>query len=114
MTGTDTTNKLPGILAGIVLVIFVVMLVADASQKHRDPVAPSPYVGVIAPAPPIAPAAPDIPAVPSLGGGVDTGYENPAAGDDGSFDCVPGQAPVYVGTYDPAGLDGDGDGWGCE
>jgi hypothetical protein len=42
------------------------------------------------------------------------GYENPAPGDDGSYDCPPGDGPVYVGSYDPAGLDGDGDGWGCE
>ncbi|MEX0754119.1 MAG: hypothetical protein WD556_03240 [Actinomycetota bacterium] len=44
----------------------------------------------------------------------DTGYENPAPGDDGSFDCPPGGGPVYVGDDDPAGLDGDGDGIGCE
>ncbi len=42
------------------------------------------------------------------------GYENPAPGDDGSYDCPPGGAPVYVGSNDPAGLDGDGDGIGCE
>jgi hypothetical protein len=42
------------------------------------------------------------------------GYENPAAGDDGSFDCAPGGGPVFVGSSDPAGLDGDGDGIGCE
>jgi hypothetical protein len=42
------------------------------------------------------------------------GYENPAPGDDGTADCVPGQAPVYVGSNDPNGLDRDGDGWGCE
>lgn len=42
------------------------------------------------------------------------GYENPAPGDDGTADCVPGQGPVYVGSSDPNGLDGDGDGIGCE
>jgi hypothetical protein len=42
------------------------------------------------------------------------GYENPATGDDGTADCSPGQAPVYVGSSDPNGLDGDGDGIGCE
>ena len=41
-------------------------------------------------------------------------YENPAPGDDGSFDCPPGGGPVYVGSSDPANLDGDGDGIGCE
>jgi hypothetical protein len=41
-------------------------------------------------------------------------YENPAPGDDGTTDCPPGCAPVYVGTNDPNGFDGDGDGWGCE
>ena len=44
----------------------------------------------------------------------DTGYENPAPGDDGSFDCAPGQGPVMVAPGDPNGLDGDGDGIGCE
>jgi hypothetical protein len=43
-----------------------------------------------------------------------TYYENPAPGDDGSYDCPPGGGPVYVGSNDPAGLDGDGDGIGCE
>lgn len=43
-----------------------------------------------------------------------SGYENPAPGDDGTADCVPGQGPVYVGPSDPNGLDGDGDGIGCE
>jgi hypothetical protein len=43
-----------------------------------------------------------------------SGYENPAPGDDGTADCSPGQAPVYVGTNDPNGLDRDGDGIGCE
>ena len=42
------------------------------------------------------------------------GYENPAPGNDGSYDCPPGGGPVYVGSNDPAGLDGDGDGIGCE
>ncbi len=42
------------------------------------------------------------------------GYENPAPGDDGTADCPPGGGPVYVGLNDPNGLDGDGDGWGCE
>jgi hypothetical protein len=42
------------------------------------------------------------------------GYENPAPGDDGTADCVPGQAPIYVGSNDPNGPDGDGDGDGCE
>jgi hypothetical protein len=42
------------------------------------------------------------------------GYENPAPGDDGSWDCAPGQGPVPVGPDDPNGLDGDGDGIGCE
>lgn len=42
------------------------------------------------------------------------GYENPAPGNDGTPDCAPGQGPVYVGNNDPYGLDGDGDGWGCE
>jgi hypothetical protein len=46
--------------------------------------------------------------------GLDTGYENPALGDDGSSDCPPGGGAVYVGSSDPAGLDGDGDGIGCE
>jgi hypothetical protein len=41
-------------------------------------------------------------------------YENPAPGDDGSYDCPPGGGPVYVGSNDPAGLDGDGDSIGCE
>lgn len=41
-------------------------------------------------------------------------YENPAPGDDGSYDCPPGGGPIYVGDSDPAGLDGDGDGLGCE
>ncbi len=44
----------------------------------------------------------------------DGGYENPAPGNDGSYDCAPGQGPVYVGANDPAGLDADGDGIGCE
>jgi hypothetical protein len=39
--------------------------------------------------------------------------ENPAPGDDGSLDCG-SSGPVYVGGSDPMGLDGDGDGWGCE
>ena len=47
-------------------------------------------------------------------GGVDNTYENPALGDDGSYDCPPGGGPVFVGSSDPAGLDGDGDGIGCE
>jgi hypothetical protein len=59
---------------------------------------------------------------PSVGGSTSTsgaggysgGYENPAPGNDGTPDCVPGQGPVYVGSNDPNGLDGDGDGWGCE
>ena len=51
--------------------------------------------------------------LPSSSGG-HGGYENPAPGDDGTADCVPGQGPVYVGSNDPNGLDGDGDGWGCE
>jgi uncharacterized membrane protein len=42
------------------------------------------------------------------------GYENPAPGNDGTPDCAPGQGPVYVGSGDPYGLDGDGDGIGCE
>ncbi len=42
------------------------------------------------------------------------GYENPAPGNDGTPDCAPGQGPVYVGSSDPYGLDGDGDGIGCE
>ena len=42
------------------------------------------------------------------------GYENPAPGNDGSYDCPPGGGPVDVGSNDPAGLDGDGDGIGCE
>jgi hypothetical protein len=42
------------------------------------------------------------------------GYENPAPGDDGTADCPPGGGPVYVGSSDPNGYDGDGDGWGCE
>jgi hypothetical protein len=42
------------------------------------------------------------------------GYENPAPGNDGSVDCAPGQGPIFVGSSDPAGLDGDGDGVGCE
>jgi hypothetical protein len=42
------------------------------------------------------------------------GYENPAPGDDGSYDCPPGGGAVWVGSNDPANLDGDGDGWGCE
>jgi hypothetical protein len=41
-------------------------------------------------------------------------YENPAPGDDGTTDCPPGGGPVYVGSNDPNGFDGDGDGWGCE
>lgn len=45
------------------------------------------------------------------GGG---GYENPAPGNDGSYDCAPGQGPVVVGGSDPGGLDRDGDGIGCE
>jgi hypothetical protein len=43
-----------------------------------------------------------------------TYYENPAPGDDGSSDCPPGGGPVVVAPGDPAGLDGDGDGIGCE
>jgi hypothetical protein len=54
------------------------------------------------------------PSAPTYQGVTNSGYENPAPGNDGSFDCVPGQAPVYVGSNDPAGLDGDGDGVGCE
>lgn len=54
------------------------------------------------------------PSHPSYQGVTYGGYENPAPGNDGSFDCVPGQAPIYVGSNDPAGLDGDGDGVGCE
>ena len=43
-----------------------------------------------------------------------TGFaEDPAPGDDGSLDCG-SHGPVYVGSNDPMGLDGDGDGWGCE
>lgn len=41
-------------------------------------------------------------------------YENAAPGDDGTTDCPPGGGPVYVGSNDPNGFDGDGDGWGCE
>jgi hypothetical protein len=41
-------------------------------------------------------------------------YENPAPGDDGTTDCPPGGGPVYVGSNDPNGFDGDGDGVGCE
>lgn len=53
---------------------------------------------------------------PAVGGNYQPGggYENPAPGNDGSFDCPPGGGPVYVGSNDPAGLDGDGDGTGCE
>jgi hypothetical protein len=40
----------------------------------------------------------------------------------GDIDCLGGSGngpgyvsgPVYVGANDPNGLDGDGDGWGCE
>jgi hypothetical protein len=40
----------------------------------------------------------------------------------GDIDCLGGsgngpsyvQGPVWVGSSDPNGLDGDGDGWGCE
>jgi hypothetical protein len=42
------------------------------------------------------------------------GYENPAPGDDGSYDCPPGGGPIAVPPCDPAGLDADGDGIGCE
>jgi hypothetical protein len=42
------------------------------------------------------------------------GYENPAPGNDGTIDCPPGGGPVYVGSNDPNGYDGDGDGIGCE
>jgi hypothetical protein len=48
------------------------------------------------------------------GGGFQPGYENPAPGDDGSYDCAPGQAPVQVAPGDPYNLDADGDGVGCE
>jgi hypothetical protein len=54
-----------------------------------------------------------VPFVPSPAGGLG-GYENPAPGNDGSYDCPPGGEPVYVGSNDPAGLDADSDGWGCE
>jgi hypothetical protein len=44
----------------------------------------------------------------------DSGFaEDPAPGDDGSLDCGT-SGPVYVGSSDPMGLDGDGDGIGCE
>jgi hypothetical protein len=42
------------------------------------------------------------------------GYENPAPGNDGTPDCPPGGGPVYVGSTNPNGFDGDGDGLGCE
>lgn len=32
----------------------------------------------------------------------------------GDIDCWQVAGPVWVGDYDPNGLDGDGDGWGCE
>ncbi len=51
---------------------------------------------------------------PDIGPSTHGGYENPAPGDDGTADCPPGGDPVWVGSYDPKGLDGDGDGWGCE
>jgi hypothetical protein len=42
------------------------------------------------------------------------GYENPAPGDDGTPDCPPGGGPVLVPANDPYGLDGNGNGVGCE
>ena len=54
---------------------------------------------------------PPVPYSPQPIGGY---YENPAPGDDGTTDCPPGGGPVYVGSNDPNGFDGDGDGWGCE
>jgi len=30
------------------------------------------------------------------------------------LDCADVVGPVWVGTYDPHGLDADGDGWGCD
>jgi hypothetical protein len=42
------------------------------------------------------------------------GYENPAPGDDGTPDCPPAGGPVLVPANDPYGLDGNGNGVGCE
>jgi hypothetical protein len=55
-----------------------------------------------------------LPAVPYSPQPVGGYFENPAPGDDGTTDCPPGGGPVYVGSNDPNGFDGDGDGWGCE
>jgi hypothetical protein len=42
------------------------------------------------------------------------GYENPAPGDDGTPACPPDGGPVLVPANDAYGLDGNGDGVGCE
>lgn len=35
-------------------------------------------------------------------------------GDSYDDDCIDVGEKVWVGSYDPDGLDRDGDGWGCE
>ena len=86
------------IIGAILLFLFVRAQLTDAPPTPN-------YNGPVGNAPPYNP--------PTFDSG-GTGYENPAPGDDGSSDCPPGGGPVYVGSSDPAGLDGDGDGIGCE
>lgn len=95
----------------IVLVVFAWLAwsMYQQSREADQPTSFQPYVGVNQPISDDPGSFLD-PAEPPGG----TYYENPAPGDDGSYDCPPGGGPVYVGSNDPAGLDGDGDGWGCE
>jgi hypothetical protein len=83
----------------------------NVAQAHST--RPTPPLRIYAPAPAWGGSA-NTGYVPSVSYPYNTGYENPAPGNDGSYDCPPGGGPVYVGSNDPANLDGDGDGIGCE
>lgn len=52
--------------------------------------------------------------VPSGGVGGDGGGGNSGGGGGGDLDCEDIGEEIWVGDYDPNGLDGDGDGWACE
>ena len=99
------------VVAWLAVAVAVGWWLSDAYQTEVERRSLRPVVPVYHPQPAYQPGSVDF----GEGGSGDfTGYENPAPGDDGSDDCAPGQSPVYVGANDPSGLDGDGDGIGCE
>jgi hypothetical protein len=94
---------------GWLIIIAIAGLAWWNNYRTEHPSRPARVPVVVAPA-----GAVSLSPYPAFSTSTHGGYENPAPGDDGTADCPPGGAPVYVGTNDPNNLDANGDGWGCQ